>query len=350
MSDDLFEADSYTITRLPCDSYSILWTVEDFARFLNADFPLVESSSFQPLGPGTLSFSLVLSHKEGAGKFSIALKLVERMDATPIHVTARLLLLDKGDEKHYKSEEFMPKINDETEDDSVLATFTIEQSNEEKTTYLRSNEAGIVRCELGMCSDPLNYPVTSKTSGYMHYSQLIDDLHRIYEDHEFSDGVIEVEGKEFFISRAVLAARSAVFRTMFTNTNFTEAQNGRVKIDDFSASIVQKLLDYIYTGRMGNMTEEDAFDLLTAGHKYCIEGVQTLAQEELVRHIDEENVCSLLVHADLYEAELLKQQCIAYIAQHRSQIIKTDGWKQLTDPANHHLMIELIESTKDLQL
>jgi hypothetical protein len=49
-------------------------------------------------------------------------------------------------------------------------------------------------------ADPINYPVTSKTSGYMHYSRLIDDLHRIYEHHEFSDGVIEVEGREFFVS------------------------------------------------------------------------------------------------------------------------------------------------------
>lgn len=75
-----------------------------------------------------------------------------------------------------------------------------------------------------------------------------------------------------------------------------------------------------------------------------------MAQEELVRHIDEENVCSLLVHADLYEAEMLKQQCIAFVAQHRNQIIKTEGWKQLTASANHHLMVQLIESTKDLQL
>jgi hypothetical protein len=61
---------------------------------------------------------------------------------------------------------------------------------------------------------------------------------------------------------------------MFNNSNFAEARDGRVKIDDFSADVVQKLMDYVYTGRMGNMEEEEAFNLLAAGHKYCIEGVQ----------------------------------------------------------------------------
>lgn len=77
------------------------------------------------------------------------------------------------------------------------------------------------------------------------------------------------------MSRAVLAARSPVFRTMFTNSNFIETRDGRVKIDDFGAGVVQKLLDYIYTGRMGNI-EEEAFNLLAAGHKYCIDGVQVI--------------------------------------------------------------------------
>jgi hypothetical protein len=60
---------------------------------------------------------------------------------------------------------------------------------------------------------------------------------------------------------------------MFTNSNFAEARDGRVKIEDFSATVVQKLMDYVYTGRMGNL-EAEAFNLLAAGHKYCIEGVQ----------------------------------------------------------------------------
>jgi hypothetical protein len=92
-----------SLFQLPCDSYSILWTVEDFSRFLNADFLHIESSNFQPLGPGTASFCLLLAH-ESEGKFSIVLKLVERLETAPVHVTARLWLLDRGDGKHFKSE------------------------------------------------------------------------------------------------------------------------------------------------------------------------------------------------------------------------------------------------------
>lgn len=69
-----------------------------------------------------------------------------------------------------------------------------------------------------------------------------------------------------------MAARSPVFRTMFT-CGLSESQNGRLKIEDFPAPVIRRLLDYVYTGRMGNI-EQIAEDLLSAGHKYCIEGVQ----------------------------------------------------------------------------
>jgi hypothetical protein len=59
---------------------------------------------------------------------------------------------------------------------------------------------------------------------------------------------------------------------MFT-CGLSESHTGLLKVDDFGASVIRRLLDYIYTGRMGNI-EDIAEDLLAAGHKYCIEGVQ----------------------------------------------------------------------------
>jgi hypothetical protein len=47
---------------------------------------------------------------------------------------------------------------------------------------------------------------------------------------------------------------------------------------------------------------------------------------------------------------MLKQQCIAFIAQHRSEVVRTEGWKLLTNPLYHNLMVELVETTKELRL
>jgi hypothetical protein len=47
---------------------------------------------------------------------------------------------------------------------------------------------------------------------------------------------------------------------------------------------------------------------------------------------------------------MLKQQCVAFIAQHREQVMKTEGWTQLKDPQYHRLVVDLIETTKDLKL
>ncbi|KAI6231689.1 BTB/POZ domain protein [Aphelenchoides besseyi] len=352
MSDGLFEADHYTCTRLPCDTYSIIWTVDQFPRFLKANYKSVESSAFQPLGPDAHAFKLVCQREPNSANFSIQLVVDELKDTKVNYFTVRLFLLDRSEEQNHRiSREFhvpADKLNkiDEAESSSVLLRFEVE--NEEEGFY-RNEEVATIRCEMIFYSDPLTYAVTTKIEGYRHYSQLIDDLHQIYESQEFSDGVICVRDHEFFISRAVLAARSPVFKAMFT-CGLSESQGGRVTIEDFSPEVIKHLLEYIYTGRMGGRIEEIGLDLLEAGNKYCIEGVKNLAQESLVQSINMENVCERLIHADMYEAELLKQQCISYVALNRNKVVKTDGWKLLADAEYHSLMLELIETTKDLQI
>ncbi|KAI6172855.1 Speckle-type POZ protein-like isoform X2 [Aphelenchoides besseyi] len=349
MFDDLFEADHYTSTRLPCDKYSIIWTVDQFPRFLKANYKLVESSAFQPLGPDAHSFKLVCQREPSSLNFSIQLVVDELKNSEVNYFTVRLFLLDRSEEHDHRiSREFHISVDELNKIDkvsNVLLTFEIE--NEEG--FYHNEEVATIRCEMVFYSDPLTYAVTTKIEGYRHYSQLIDDLHQIYETQEFSDGVICVRDHEFFISRAVLAARSPVFKAMFT-CGLSESQGGRVTIEDFSPEVLKHLLEYIYTGRIGGRIEEIGFDLLEAGNKYCIEGVKNLAQESLVKSISTENVCEHLIHADMYEAKLLKQQCISYIALNRNKVVKTNGWKLLADVEYHSLMLELIETTKDLQI
>ncbi|KAI6221910.1 Speckle-type POZ protein B-like protein [Aphelenchoides fujianensis] len=355
----LFEADTYTCTRLPSDTFSIIWTIDQFPRFLKADYKAVESSMFHPLGPGDPAFQLVCRRRPGERDFTLQLRVAERAETSVKFMTARLFLLDRSSEGDHRisaeinvnPERLMPPIEDAAEDDrsDVLASFVVENPAEFEEFFHR-DEVATVRCELNFFSSPLPYGITTKIEGYRHYSQLIDDLHQIYEKHEFSDGVLAVGDEEFFISRAVLAARSSVFKAMFT-CGLKEATEGRVEIADFSADVVRRLLEYVYTGRIsGELDVETALSLLEAGNKYDVEGVKNLAQESLVGRIEVENVCELLVHADIYGAELLKQQCISFVALNRSKIIRTDGWRALSDPAHHSLMLQLIETTKDLQI
>ncbi|KAI6222296.1 Speckle-type POZ protein-like protein [Aphelenchoides fujianensis] len=279
----LFEADTYTCTRLPSDTFSIIWTIDQFPRFLKADYKSVESSVFHPLGPSDPAFQLACKRRPGERDFTLQLRVAERAETSVKFMTARLFLLDRSSEADHRisaeinvnPERLMPSAEDAAEDErsDVLASFVVENPAEFDEFFHR-DEVATVRCELNFFSSPLPYGITTKIEGYRHYSQLIDDLHQIYEKHEFSDGVLVVDGEEFF----------------------------------------------------------------------------NLAQESLVGRIEVENVCELLVHADIYGAELLKQQCISFVALNRSKIIRTDGWRSLSDPAHHSLMLQLIETTKDLQI
>jgi hypothetical protein len=78
--------------------------VEDFARFLEAEYPLVESSTFYPIGPTSASFKLALQREANQKDFAISLKLVERYSTELVYFTVKLCLLDKAGADHRISE------------------------------------------------------------------------------------------------------------------------------------------------------------------------------------------------------------------------------------------------------
>jgi hypothetical protein len=66
---------------------------------------------------------------------------------------------------------------------------------------------------------------------------------------------------------------SAVFERMFLS-NTKEAQSGTVKIKDMSADVIQLLISYLNSGKIGDGLNKHAEDLFVAADKYAIEKLQ----------------------------------------------------------------------------
>src|SRR5699024_7894723 len=85
-----------------------------------------------------------------------------------------------------------------------------------------------------------------------HEARLSTDIASIRRDPSvFSDVtlVTKRDGREFPAHKAILAARSKVFRAMFCgNKAFVESNSNRVEITDIDGDVMKAMLDYIYTG------------------------------------------------------------------------------------------------------
>ncbi|KAJ7015406.1 hypothetical protein NC653_004648 [Populus alba x Populus x berolinensis] len=111
--------------------------------------------------------------------------------------------------------------------------------------------------------------------------------------------------------RAVLAARSPVFHSMFAH-DLKEKELSTINISDMSIEACQAFLNYIY----GNIQREEflvhRLALLSAADKYDIADLKEACHDSLLEDIDTKNVLERLQSASLYQLPKLKTSCLRW--------------------------------------
>ena len=114
--------------------------------------------------------------------------------------------------------------------------------------------------------------------------------------------------------RAVLAARSPVFGSMFSH-DLKEKELSTVDICDMSIQSCQAFLNYIY----GNIKHEEFLThrlaLLRAADKYDISDLKQACHDSLLEDVDAKNVLERLQNATLYQLPELKASCLRYLVK-----------------------------------
>ena len=151
----------------------------------------------------------------------------------------------------------------------------------------------------------------------------------LLDDQKLTDVVLVVGGKEFRAHKAILAARSRVFAAMFEH-NMKEKRLNKVDITDVTDQVLCEMLRFIYTGRVQNLVTM-ADTLLAAADKYDLERLKVMCEEALCGNLTVENAASVLILADLHNAEQLKAQTIDYINTHASEVTDTPSWNGLIE-------------------
>jgi len=95
-------------------------------------------------------------------------------------------------------------------------------------------------------SEPLSAIVIDSAD---HSAILLSQLSLMRTDHALTDTVLVAGETEVLCHRAVLAASSPYFRAMF-HSSLRESREQRIKLDGVTALALNRLVDYIYTGRI----------------------------------------------------------------------------------------------------
>jgi hypothetical protein len=97
------------------------------------------------------------------------------------------------------------------------------------------------------------------------------DLKGLLADTEYTDFVIKCGGKTFNCHRAILSARSPVFKAMLAS-GMEEARKGEVTADDVQPGTLEKIIEFIYGGEVEQFGGQGQVEqLLYAADKYGLD-------------------------------------------------------------------------------
>ncbi|KAK7584105.1 hypothetical protein V9T40_005068 [Parthenolecanium corni] len=151
-----------------------------------------------------------------------------------------------------------------------------------------------------------------------------ETLKNAFEDAETSDLIIEAEGKEIFVHRAILRLRSEYFRT-FLQEHWCSETEKFISIQRQSYDVMYAYLKYLYCGNL--QTELNvALELLFLADEYNDRLLKRLCEMKIQDEITTENVASLYSIARKLDAKKLRKRCLSFAGNHMSDLIKSSGF------------------------
>ena len=157
-------------------------------------------------------------------------------------------------------------------------------------------------------------------------------LNRYRQQNQMCD-VILVAGErpnqlEFPAHRGVLSAGSLFFEGLFTS-GMREEKEQKVKISQIQPSILEHVLNYLYTGEV-KLTKENCEEILKAADFFMIEGLKMMACDVFELQLSVSDCIVVFILADAYNCHELKEQAMGVVQEHFAEVSKTEPFLTLT--------------------
>lgn len=169
-----------------------------------------------------------------------------------------------------------------------------------------------------------------KTKKISDCSSLPDDLKGIYDDKCLTDVKLKTKTKSFPAHKAVLCARSPVFKATLTN-DMKEKINNVIHVDDLDDETVQQLLLFLYSDKVENQQWESAIKLYYASDKYAVEKLKLMCSSFLLASLSASTASEVLLLADRHSDTDFKKSVEDFILNHEEQVFGSDEWEKLTE-------------------
>jgi BTB/POZ domain len=168
----------------------------------------------------------------------------------------------------------------------------------------------------------------------------------------YQDVHFQVEGRDVYAHRAVLAIRSTFFNAMLCggmresglrhgDARAGDMQSDPIPLRDVSYSVFLKVLEFLYTDTVQDVSLEAGIQLLIASEQFLLDRLKALCEDCIRRDIHVDTVIHILVAAHRHNASGLKDIALEFILRNLNDPIVMSGLADLkTEP---ELLLEIIK-------
>ncbi|XP_012702340.1 BTB/POZ and MATH domain-containing protein 1 [Setaria italica] len=178
--------------------------------------------------------------------------------------------------------------------------------------------------------------VVSKNSIPVPPSDLGEHLARLLDSKDGTDVSFNVDGEMFHAHRAVLAARSPVFKVGLLGS-MAEATMPSIPLNDIAPAVFRIILQFMYTDKLPGDDElrtspfEMMQHLVAAADRYAMDRLKLICAQRLWANVSVDNVAAKLACAEMYSCSELKSKCIDFFAAEKNfkKSVLTEDFLQL---------------------
>ncbi|GIY69069.1 speckle-type POZ protein [Caerostris darwini] len=326
-------------TRIGVETRYYTWSIEDFISRnwqQKVRIPVVAASKLRP--DLNIYFFLTISDDH----LQITFEQINPKQSSGIFFNCEIAILDsKGNPLDTKKSEhmFTPSEKDWKFPPFIQKSKLIRHSE----TYLVEDKLSL-RCKfaisLGVVSEQIEKIIygpsksehmedTLYKTNQLHsknQSNLQNDMYRLYIEQQLCDLAVRTENTKVLVHKAVICSRSQVFKNLVENNKDVKT-TGIIDIADIDSDILNRMLTFMYTDIVYDISSENAMQLYLAAVDYKVNGLRNLCSSIIKEKVSVENVCDTLIFATVHDDTDIKLASQNFICENSDEIFNSDMWK-----------------------
>ncbi|PVD35732.1 hypothetical protein C0Q70_02695 [Pomacea canaliculata] len=301
-------AENWCYTQVKVIKFSYIWTINNFSFCREEMGEVLKSSTFSAGANDKLKWCLRVNPKgldeESKDYLSLYLLLVS-CNKSEVRAKFKFSILNAKREET-KAMESQRAYRFVQGKDWGFKKFIRRDFLMDEANGLLPDDKLTIFCEVSVVGDTVNVSGQSNcTPVKVPECRLSEDLGQLFQSSSFSDVYLCVGGHDFRVHKSILAARSPVFYAMFEHE-------------------------------------------MTESKRYALERLKVMCEEALCTNLMIDNVCEILVLADLHSADQLKSHAIDFINSHATDVMDSAGWKDIIT-THPHLIAEAFRALASQQ-